>query len=261
MIKKAFVLNGQLDLEQKLVPSLENCINTYRGNICGSYLENKKECLIEDLYEEVYTNGMVRKQAFDEMSVPYDVDSSGLVKSRNFGINNENRQRSKCLSSTKQIEERSMDIHVKKHGHYLKDLKLYEAENNEYELNKICESKLVAIVNEPVATNQGDTFNSSVVSINENESEGQVDGSFASLCGKVSSAMIINYRGKVKITKNEMKAFVRVRSGRKVTAAKITYLQIPDKKLDLQNKMVDLCNNGVVNERVYTNKPTSPVMK
>ena len=154
-----------------------------------------------------------------------------------------------------------MDIHAKKHDQYLKDLKLYEAEDNEYNLNTICESKLVEIVNDNVIATQGDTSNSSVVNTNRNDSNGPADGSFSSLSGKVSSEMIVNYRGKVKITKNEMKGFVRVRSRRKATAAKITYLQIPDKKLDLQNKMVDLCGNGVqVNERVYTKKPTLPVM-
>ena len=138
-----------------------------------------------------------------------------------------------------------MDIHAKKHDQYLKDLKLYEAEDNEYNLNTICESKLVEIVNDNVIATQGDTSNSSVVNTNRNDSNGPADGSFSSLSGKVSSEMIVNYRGKVKITKNEMK----------------TYLQIPAKKMDLQNKMVDLCSNGVVNERVYINKPTSPVMK
>ena len=41
-IKKGFVLNGQLDYEHKLLPSLDNCLNTFRGNIGGTCLENKK---------------------------------------------------------------------------------------------------------------------------------------------------------------------------------------------------------------------------
>ena len=45
VIKKAFMLNGQLDLENQLVPCLENCLNTYRGNIGGTCLEDGKELI------------------------------------------------------------------------------------------------------------------------------------------------------------------------------------------------------------------------
>ena len=60
-IKKAFMINGQLDLAHKLVPSLFNLLNIYRGDIDTTPLRNRKE-LIETLYEEVHTTGMLSEK-------------------------------------------------------------------------------------------------------------------------------------------------------------------------------------------------------
>ena len=56
-IKKAFVLNGQLDISHNLVPSLNGLLNTYRGDIEGTCLTDK-ESLIEGMYSEVFTDGI-----------------------------------------------------------------------------------------------------------------------------------------------------------------------------------------------------------
>ena len=143
-IKKTFLLNGQLDIDEKLVPSLTNCLNTYRGNIKGSCLENKEE-LVLNLYEEVYKEGTVSEGTLDEMGIPSDVNSNGDLVCRHFDITSENCQRSKCLSAPSQILARRRVVFDRKHSLYCKVLKLYETETKEYELNGQCEMKLMAI--------------------------------------------------------------------------------------------------------------------
>ena len=36
------MLNGQLDIDNQVVPSLDNCLNTYRGDMAGTCLMEKK---------------------------------------------------------------------------------------------------------------------------------------------------------------------------------------------------------------------------
>ena len=41
-IKNSFVLNGQLDITHNLVPSFDQLLNIYRGNIKNTCLQNKE---------------------------------------------------------------------------------------------------------------------------------------------------------------------------------------------------------------------------
>ena len=66
--------------------------------------------------------------------------------------------------------------------------------------------------------------------------------------------------GNIKITKPELKSFVRVRSNRKATAGKVTYLQVPDNKDQFMHKIEEL-RTKQVNPRFYKNKPAQPERK
>ena len=90
-IKKVFMLNGQLDVSHKLVPSLNNLMHTYRGNIEGICLTSK-ETLVGSIYEECYTTGIVSKGTFDGMKVPKDHDNNGDIVNRDVKISQENCQ-------------------------------------------------------------------------------------------------------------------------------------------------------------------------
>ena len=79
------MINGQLDLAHKLVPSLFNLLNTYRGDIDTTPLRNRKE-LIETLYEEVHTTGMLSEKTMNEMNIPLDKTTQGVVVNRGVGI-------------------------------------------------------------------------------------------------------------------------------------------------------------------------------
>lgn len=89
VIKEAFVVNGQLDSESRLVPSFENLIHTYRGNIKGTCLEKREE-LVEGMYEEGCTTGIIHENTFDELNIPKDKKSDGDIVEQNFGISQEN---------------------------------------------------------------------------------------------------------------------------------------------------------------------------
>ena len=79
------MLNGQIDLSHQLVPSLQNCLNTYPGNIRGAYLE-KRDDIVPTLFEEVYTTGMVSEGTFDALEVPPDMNNFEMVVRRDFDM-------------------------------------------------------------------------------------------------------------------------------------------------------------------------------
>ena len=90
IIKKAFIINGQLDPHLKVVPSYEGLMNTYRGDTKGTCLENKEK-LFSILYEEVFLKGMASKSTLDSLNVPHDINPNGELVDRDIGIQLENQ--------------------------------------------------------------------------------------------------------------------------------------------------------------------------
>ena len=144
VIKEGFIANGQLDHDSRLVPSFDNLIHTYRGEIKGTCLE-RKEQLVEGLYEEAYKTGIIKEDTFDNLNIPKDTKSNGETIEQNFGISQENRQRAKELSASVQIEERLDAIFQKRMTTFNKQLQLYENEREEYGTNKEYENMIVEL--------------------------------------------------------------------------------------------------------------------
>ena len=69
---------------------------------------------------------------------------NGDVLNRDVSISQENRQRSKILSSNAQIQERVDLLFQKKMDRYTKLLALYTAEQKIHSQNTICEEKIVS---------------------------------------------------------------------------------------------------------------------
>ena len=257
VIKKAFMLNGQLDIDHQLVPSLENCCNTYRGNIRGTCLEERKE-LIERLYERTFTEGMVEETRFDEMGIPKDTNIYGTTINREFTITNENRQRSKCLTSETQIQERLSKVLKAKLVVYHKKMNLYENEEKEYERNKVCEKKLIDLYNEYInKENQALVNNSNTPTTSTSPIQSEHAQSFSSLLNKLTYPMVKDHNGRTNILKCNMKSFVRVCSERTVKNGKITYLNVPELKDDLLKKLIEL-SNLEPNNKVHNTLPILP---
>ena len=257
VIKKAFMINGQLDLDHQLVPSLENCLNTYRGNISGTCLE-QRDTLIESLYEHTYTQGMVHEGIFDSMGIPKDMDCRGDTILRDFTITNESRQRSKCLTSETQIEERRAIVLEAKMVIYRRKLALFEAEEKEYESNKVCEMKLIClfeeIQNKEIECNHDDTSitTSRLPTFSEN------NNTFDGMCNRLTYNMVKGYKGKVTMLKCDMKSFVRVCSERLIRNGKFSYLNVPDLKEDLLLQLIQVRNTAKTN-RVHEAPPALPI--
>ena len=87
-----FHLNGQLDKRNSAVPTIDGILNTYRGEIKGTYLEDKKR-LIREFYSPAFENGMIDEKIFDNLGVPYDKDSSGAIVLKTMGFSQENQMR------------------------------------------------------------------------------------------------------------------------------------------------------------------------
>ena len=259
IIKKAFLLNGQLDIDHKLVPSLDNCINTYQGDINGTCLE-QKENIFSQLYEEAYERGSINEGTYDSLDVPLDTNSHGVDVRRNFDVVNENRQRAKCLSSDVQIQERRNLVRDAKMVIYRKKLNLFEVEDKDYKKNEECEKKLMTIyastTNQKNTDNNNNTTNTTTTSYQPTENE-HLMAAFGSMSDMITYDMVSGYHGSVNVMKADMKAFVRVRSNRIVRNGKSTYPGIPDRKKELLLKLVEL-SHKVPNEKVYGSPPVLP---
>ena len=253
IIKKAFVLNGQLDMSHKLVPCLTNLLNTYRGDIKHTCLSNGEE-LISNLYEEAYTQGMVKETTFDSMNIPMDKKTSGDVVDRNVGIQLENRQRSKILSSTIQIQERKMHLHGIRMAEHAKTLKRFEAEDNVYKQNEICEVKIASYYCTEAATQDHHQTTNITGSI-EPRTQNHVTAPFCEVADSITYETISEY--KAKMTKMEMTCFVQARSETKMRGAKVSYLDVPKNRNDVFERLWEL-HNAATKPRKYPTCPLQP---
>ena len=232
-VKKAFVLNGQIDLNKKLVPDIANLLHTYRGDIQGTCLENYAG-IMSDFYAEVYNNGVITEQSFDAKGIPVNTDSKGQEVQRNSSISQENCQQAKILSSDAQIAERRSLVYARKYETYGLQKKLYDRESNEYRLNGVCELKLLEIIQSSSAvTNHG-------------------------VLGDLTYDMLKD--ANVKVLCTELRAFVRVRSRVTIRQSSITYIDVPSKKAELQLKVVELRSVEVC-DRVFADCPMEPELE
>ena len=257
VIKKAFMLNGQLDIDNQVVPSLDNCLNTYRGDMAGTCLMEKKK-LIESLYEHAYTNGMIEDSEMDKLNIPKDSDCHGRIIHRDFTISNENRQRAKCLNSTTQIEERRSLVVAARMAVYKKKLGLHEAEQKEYNNNKVCELKLLSLYNDHICKLQlRKEMENTTASIPSTHKE-HIHTLFSSMSDRITYKIVKEYKGKDNILKCDLKAFVRVRSERMVRNGKVTYQNVSDRKEELLVQLIEM-RNAAVKQRIHGAAPELPI--
>ena len=94
-VRRGFIYNGQLDAKTTSVPSFKNLINTFRGNITDSCLEQDRKKIMEDFFEEMYFTGEIKESTFDNKDIPMNVDSKGNEVPRSNDISRENRHRAK----------------------------------------------------------------------------------------------------------------------------------------------------------------------
>ena len=141
---------------------------------------------------------------------------------------------------------------------YRRKLALFEAEEKEYESNKVCEMKLMCLFeelqNKEIECNHDDTSitTSRLPTFSEN------NNTFDCMCNRLTYNMVKGYKGKVTMLKCDMKSFVRVRSERLIRNGKISYLNVPDLKEDLLLQLIQVRNTAKTN-RVHEAPPALPI--
>ena len=101
-VVKAFKDNGQVDLEDEIIPAIKGIVGTYRGVIDKDHYLVDTDMIVKKFYNEMFLTGRIEESSFDEANVPNDKDSKNNIVSRDFGIRKENCQRAKVLSAPTQ---------------------------------------------------------------------------------------------------------------------------------------------------------------
>ena len=252
-IKKAFELNGQIDPDEQIVPSLKNLFETYRGDLVDTCLKDNKEEYMCKIYEEAYTQGIVSEPSFTRLNIPFDLNSSGDVVDRDVDVKQENRQRSKTLTSPFQIQARRDQVFNKKMLIFKGQEKLYKVEEEEHRLNRICERKLVRAYIESTRTNQDENSNADPTPLTDADE-------LLPPFNQVASNITYDNAGKNanKILKDVLRAFVRVRSKMVTKGSRITYHDVPTRKDALIHKAFAISHKEP-NLRLYPNYPLLPI--
>ena len=238
-VRKGFIYNGQLDAETTSVPSAKNLVNTCRGEIAGTCLDDREK-LLEDYFEEMYLTGTIKESTFDRNNVPLDKDSNDNVVLKSNNISSENRHRAKILSSEVQVKERRQLVNDKRIQEYNVKKKLYDMEQHDVEMNRQCEIKFVQFIvkaNPDLLVKSGNQGNIDYHTV-------QRHLTLSLMQGNVS-----------KLRNNELKAFIKVRSKKSIKRRKIAYSNIPSNKDALITKCVQLkmvaCSDSIISRPVY----------
>ena len=253
IIKTAFIVNGQIDLFHKLVPSLTNLLNTYRGNFEMTNCFKNKENLIEMFYEEAFTTGMVSELTLDKYQIPTDMNFNGEIVSRDVGIQLENRQRSKVLSCQAQIQARYEYLFQTKMKEHKKTVSLFNAEDKTYNDNEICETKILRYFTN--GTPQQTNISTNSTSATENQSTTNGFTSFNEIADILRYDEVTKYRSS--LLKDEMLCFVQVRSEKKIRSGKISYLNVPKNKPEIFESLWKL-HNAPIKPRLFPTYPSEP---
>ena len=251
-IKTAFILNGQLDIAHKLVPSLSNLMHTYRGDIEGTSWYENREQLLGKFYEEAFTTGMVSKTTLQLSNIPVDMNSQGEVVNRDVGIQLENRQRSKILSCDIQIQSRRDYLFQMKMKEHSKAVILFKTEDKIYQDNKICESKIFSIFMKEFETTNN---TSSTATLNHPIPSERQPTCF----GAIADILTYNFmlKCKAQLKKDEMLCFVQTRSEKRFRAGKVSYLNVPKNKPEIFECLWKL-HNAAQRPRMFPTYPLEP---
>ena len=116
-VKAGFTYNGQIDETHNSVPCFQNLLHTFRGDVDGTCLDDRKK-ICETYFEEMYINGTISESTYNSMLVPKDLNSKSEVVEKSSSISLENCHRAKILSSDTQIRERRKLIDEKRMEEY-----------------------------------------------------------------------------------------------------------------------------------------------
>ena len=227
------------------VPSFSNLLHTFRGSIENTCLSDRPK-LMKDFFETMYLNGYIPESKFDEYEIPKDTNSKNEVIEKVDDISMENRHRAKILSSPSQIKARRQLVDQKRMKEYKTKLRHYESEQDEKKLNECCEKKFVKYIMKSIPA--------LLIQHQAQSENGDSCIAFDKIRHKLTMEILKQNAGDV--LKNELRAFVRVRSKRCIRRGKVSFLDVPSKKESLLDKCVSLKDHPFT----YRIQPNAPVL-
>ena len=218
---KGFMCNSQLDAETTSIPLFQNLLHIHPVNIKGTCLENRR-MLMDTFFERMYFSGTIEESMFDKYDIPKDTNSKGeaVVKSNIISI--ENCHRAKVLTLSMQVAERRRLIDSKRMKEYNVNKSHYKSEVEDVSLNESCEGKFVQMV----------------LKACPNLFPPSCDVDYESVQGHLTVQLIED--SITCVYKDDLRAFVRVRSHRSVRRGKVCYLNVPATKSDLVEQCIQL---------------------
>ena len=144
-ITHGFKENGMIDNKYLRYPDLNKILATCRRD---PTIDEYNNCIehFPFLYNMYSRDGHVSDDVFEELGFPMDSDRNNKAVHRTADINQENRQRAKCLTHIHQVElreERTMLIQADIYKEKADKLSLLNSKIND---NTICEEKIMNIL-------------------------------------------------------------------------------------------------------------------
>ena len=248
-VMKGFIYNGQVDADTIGVPSFSNLLNTYRGNVSDTCLADRPK-LMNDFFEVMQTDGYIPESFFSTKEIPVDRNSKNEIVERSDDISSENRHRAKILTSSTQRKARRRLIDQKRIEVFKTKNAYYQFEEEEMKLNEKCERKLIEIIVKSCTPDEMLQYSNQSTNANS-------EIPFERVKSKVTIDLIQDHSST--FLKNELRAFVRVRSKRSIRRGKVNFADVPSKKQLLIQKCVSIKNKGYTN-RLESIAPVRPVL-
>ena len=148
------------------------------------------------------------------------------------------------MTSITQIKQRKDAVDQVKQQEFKKIKAVFDAEDQKYNNNAICESKIVNMLNTHMTKVAGDNNQTHIPITN-----------FTTAAEKLTYDVFITFKTKLKIM--DIVSFVQVRSDTVKRGMKISYVDVPKKKPVLFERMWFL-HNAPTKERKYPCNPVPP---
>ena len=240
---EGFFRNGQLDRESEQVLDIYDLIGTKRGNWdlprvvnmnraddrkaydTAKYNLHKEHFrdMFNKFYMNMYGEGHIDEHNYDINNIPMDTNSNGIAVEKNQGISQENRQRAKIPSHNQQRQLRLANLEYRKNEKKRIQKKHYDDEQKHFKLNRECETLLKAQIQMDEQLTNRDV--AMPLQLLEPRHFGE----------KKSSIFP---------STDQLKAFIRVRSERKIMKGKPRYSTVNGKRSNLVIQAIakKLCN-------------------
>ena len=251
-VKKGFLYNGQIDDTHCSVPCIDNLINTFRGDVQDTCLDNKQR-IIETFFEEMYLNGCISEGTYDIHNIPKDINSHDVIVDKPECITQENRHRAKILSSESQIKERRKLVDTQHLNHYLQQKRLYETERKVIVENDKFEKNITKLIQQQRTNDNGILHDA--YPLGGNVIRPTV--TYRDIHHLVTQDFVDSNKKSFSVV--ALLSFVKIRAKRSIRGGKLTFFDIPKGKERLLVRFFEDKDKLPV-DQIYVSVPSAPVL-